>query len=818
MSLDSGCETNCIQEDECHKLNIKIEPLDCTDVNFPTQADGQSPLQIMGKSKFKAVRGKINFSWEGYVVKKLNAGILCGGSFLEDNNMIQDLKNKRVIVENKYYIMETSHLCPLAEPEPNVLNSIPHNTADEPTNKIEIGPSVPKNIVQELKAIHNKHAKVFDGDISEGYNGFSGDHEVDFNFVNNIPPPVNRGHIPSYSSREDQILLQAKIDQLESMGVVAKAHEIGIIPKFASPVMLVNKNSVREMGREEYNSLSIPEKLKHNRLVLCQNKLNEYVEKIPYIYTTVEDTIKSVGAQEFVITSDLTDSFWQRHIREDKKPYFAFHSPFRGTYIFLRSSQGFLNQSEGLENLVRIVLQKGIADGWVVVHADNIYVGGNTMDLATDRWDYVLCELDKNGLKLSPKKTACFPAALDLLGWSKQGRFLVPDEHRQNCLSKANLPTTAHDLRSYIGGYRCFFKAQEKMSQNLQDLEDFVAKTKTKQEKLIWTDELIKCFEDSKKNIKNLDKLYIPSPDDQLILTADWCQKGISATLWAYVQEKFLVVARTSCKLEKSQKSMLPCEGEASAQYVAAKCQNFRGYIKASKKRTISLTDSKPVYQAANLLKKGKFSSNKLINEILTSLSDLGLEYQHLSGKLGQNFIDDYGSRNALSCNSDPKCQICSFVRDCEQMTVGSILSFLPSTESIVASSNVRDKNNSNNLIDDIIKGNVTIPFNNRKAMKFLQDMDPNLIKLRSYLTTGKRPQVKNTKENVVKRYLQKPGLTIAKDGCLVVVKQNKLSKHELVIIPEELSMGLLYGMHINLNHPSYYQMSRMVDTRVVLF
>ena len=114
--------------------------------------------------------------------------------------------------------------------------------------------------------------------------------------------------------------------------------------------MLVNKNSVREIGKENYDRLSIPEKLKHNRLVLCQNKLNEFVEKIPYMYTTVEDTIKSVGAQEFIITSDLTDSFWQRHNREDKKPYFAFHSPFKGTYIFLRSSQGFLNQSENLHN------------------------------------------------------------------------------------------------------------------------------------------------------------------------------------------------------------------------------------------------------------------------------------------------------------------------------------------------------------------------------------------------------------------------------------------------------------------------------------
>ena len=104
---------------------------------------------------------------------------------------------------------------------------------------------------------------------------------------------------------------------------------------------MVHKNSVRELGKEKYKTLPIAEheQLKYNRLVLCQNKLNDFVEKIPHMYQTVEDTIKAVGEKEFVITSDLTNSFWQCHIREDKKPYFDFHSPFKGTYIFLRSSK-----------------------------------------------------------------------------------------------------------------------------------------------------------------------------------------------------------------------------------------------------------------------------------------------------------------------------------------------------------------------------------------------------------------------------------------------------------------------------------------------
>ena len=821
-----------MREDECKRLNIEINPLDAKDINIPTQADGDSPLQIVGKAKFQANRGKIDLHFEGYVCRRLQSAILCGGPFMEENKIVQELSNKRIVIDNKYYVMETSPMCPDPLPElvvshskleskdkgdgnVNEIDAI-KNDSMETLHKIEIGPQVPKKVKEKLIAIHRSHDTVFDGDISKGYNGYSGDHLVDFNFINDIPPPVQQGCVPSYTSRQDLVLMQAKIDQLENMGVVAKANDIGIIPKFASPTLLVQKHSVRDMGKDVYNALPIEEKIKHNRLVLCQNKLNEFVEKIPHMYTTVEDTIKAVGEKEFVITTDLTDSFWQRHITENKKPFFAFHSPFRGNYIFLRSSQGFLNQSEGLENLVRCVLQEGIAEGWVIVHADNIYVTGDEMEITVNRWKFVLDKLAKNNLKLSAKKTACFPTTLDLLGWTKCGRFLIPDKHRQNALSKADLPKTAHDLRSYIGGYRRFFKSQKDMSQNLQELEEFVAKTETKFEKLEWNEVLKAKFESSKEKIKTLDQLYIPKTEDQLVLTSDWSKKGISATLWASVDDKFHVVARTSCKLSPSQEKMIPCEGECAAHFVGAKCTNFRSYIKASKLKTIALTDSKPVYQAANLLKKGKFSTSKLINELLTSISDLGLEYQHLSGKMGQNFMDDYGSRNPVDCSNKSECKICSFLKDCEELTVGPVLSFTTTNVSIISSVDIKEPRETNRLVWDIIRGAATVPFNNRQAMKFLQDQDPDLLKLRFYLTSGKRPQDKNTRETTVKKYLQRNNnITIAKDGCIVVTKQSrKFIRSELVVIPEHLSMGILYGMHINLNHPTHWQLSRVIDTK----
>ena len=72
-----------MRENECTRLNIKIDPLDINDTNLPTQADGNSPLEIVGKTKFIATRGKIDLYYEGYVCKRLQSAILCGGPFME---------------------------------------------------------------------------------------------------------------------------------------------------------------------------------------------------------------------------------------------------------------------------------------------------------------------------------------------------------------------------------------------------------------------------------------------------------------------------------------------------------------------------------------------------------------------------------------------------------------------------------------------------------------------------------------------------------------------------------------------------------------
>ena len=106
LSLDSGCEGDCIRKDECERLGITITSLDHTD-SVPTQADGNSNLDVVGKAKFVGIRDKVQLEFDGYAVSNLQAKILCGAPFLSRNKIVQELHNNKIVIDNKFHILES---------------------------------------------------------------------------------------------------------------------------------------------------------------------------------------------------------------------------------------------------------------------------------------------------------------------------------------------------------------------------------------------------------------------------------------------------------------------------------------------------------------------------------------------------------------------------------------------------------------------------------------------------------------------------------------------------------------------------------------
>ena len=85
------CEENCITEEECTRIKLKIVPLDALD-KVPSQADGTTSLDPVG-AVIIFNRGSHRLHFHGYVVKRLSQPILCSLPFMEQNDLTQNISN-----------------------------------------------------------------------------------------------------------------------------------------------------------------------------------------------------------------------------------------------------------------------------------------------------------------------------------------------------------------------------------------------------------------------------------------------------------------------------------------------------------------------------------------------------------------------------------------------------------------------------------------------------------------------------------------------------------------------------------------------------
>ena len=131
--------------------------------------------------------------------------------------------------------------------------------------------------------------------------------------------------------------------------------------------------------------------------------------------------------------------------------------------------------------------------GWVAILADNLYILGNTEQETITRWDIVLHNLDENNIKLTSKKTHCFPSKLDILGWIKEGDYLYPCPHRQNTLLSASLPTTYGELRSYLGTWHTLYKCKEHQHIIMSPLTKLLSTCPKSSTTIPWTPDTIRA-------------------------------------------------------------------------------------------------------------------------------------------------------------------------------------------------------------------------------------------------------------------------------------------------------------------------------------
>ena len=614
--------------------------------------------------------------------------------------------------------------------------------------------------VDAFTVLNKNFDSVFEPSIGR-YNGFAGKLKARILFGSTVPPP-RKLHAPTYN-RDNLQQLQDKFDELESQGVFGRPEDHGIVVEHVSPSFLVKKSSGGF------------------RLVTAFTALSDHTKTLPTLMPTVENMFQTISEWKYIITADLKDAFYQIPLAKESMKWCGTVTPFRGIRVYLVACQGLPGSSEWLEELLCLLFGDKVQSGQLAKVADDLFVGGETVDELYSNWSEVLDTLYKNGLKLKGLKVIIAPTYAQILGWDWNNGFIKASAHKLLPLSKCEPPGTVTALRSYIGAYKFFNRTIRGCAAHLDDLEKFIA-GKSKNEKLTWTEIMLEKFHTSQKALESAAVITLPKRSDQITIVHDGSHAGIGSVLYLKRQDSIKLGGYFSAKLKSHQIRWYPCEIEALS--IAVSVSHFSPYIRDSSHRTQVLTDNRPCVQAWCKMRRGEFSTSARVGTFMSSLSEYNIEVQHISGSF--NLPSDFLSRNPLTCDSQC-CQLCKFIAETEYGVVRSV------------------------AVQDILSGQSSVPFSNRSAWKNLQIECQDLRRVHAYLTNGTRPTAKNNKVGTVKKFLR--NVTVAKDG-LLVVKQSQpfLPQTELIVVPLRLLHGLLTSLHITLNHPTAHQLTNVFN------
>ena len=362
-TIDSGAIGNMIRLSTVQKLKAEI----CKRAQFAHQADGSSPLKVIGETKLSFTRGQHVFQFEGLVVENLDVVVLAGTPFMEANDIaVRPAKSLITLANGSSFTYGSSY--------------------DRSTQ-----PAARRAVVQ-------------------GYTGAVGPFEAKVN-MGPVEPPQRKDRLPQYA-RNTLVDFQNKVYELEKLGVFKRPEDINVAVEYLNPLFVVKKSNGGY------------------RLDTAFADLGRYSKPQPSLMTDVDSTLRQIAQWRHIITTDLTSAFYQIPLARESMKYCGVATPFRGIRVYARSAMGMPGSETALEELMCRVLGDLIHEGVVAKIEGDLYRGAHSPEELLYKWKRLLQALSKCNLKLSASKTVINPKCTVILGWIWYSGTLQASPHR----------------------------------------------------------------------------------------------------------------------------------------------------------------------------------------------------------------------------------------------------------------------------------------------------------------------------------------------------------------------------------------------------
>ena len=655
----------------------------------------------------------------------------------------------------------------------------------------------------KLDEIHKRNYRVFDDDLSEGY----ADYAAKINFKKESQAPPYKLWAPQFN-KKCQELLQSKCDELEHQGVLADPIDHGINVRNVSPCFIQQKARAKHKKLEDCA-------LEEIRFISCFNVLNDSIRAIPSISSTYENVVKFLARHKYFIFADLLNSYFQIRIDGQDWKHLGIMTPHRGLKVLTRLGQGLLNSDVVLDQVLGKVLGDETSGGICLAARDDLFVGGDSIDETIANWDKILTKLERANLKVTARKVRVFLEDTEVFGHRITNGEVSPSDHTVTSLGDIKMDEikTNKQLNSWRGLYKTLIQHLPDLASMMAPF-DKVTANKPVSGLVDWTVEgRVAAFNRAKLQLKRINKLYLPRPEEKLILMPDTaCEDNCTGwVLYTQRDGKNLPAQFCSAKLAPYMANWFPCEKEGVGAVLAI--DQCRHWINESHHITTVLADNQPVVDAAKMMKLGRHSKSPRLQSLLSSVNRSNVQFMHSSAKAGEHVVPDRLSRLKRTCGAKD-CQTERFLDDIPAniQCMSTLIPNLTLEDLIFGNMEPASLGASSSELSEILcKGRGAIPLGSRAAWLEIQRSN---IECRKYLDQvkygqlpGKKDSSKANLNKMRKNCIVEKGLIVCKSFDNILMRERSR-----VFVPGEFLKSILTVIHVRLDHISTFQLENVFN------
>lgn len=275
------------------------------------------------------------------------------------------------------------------------------------------------------------------------------------------------------------------------------------------------------------------------RICVDMRRANEAILDEKHPMPTIEDLLPLLKDAVLFSKIDLKKAYHQIELHEDSREITTFSTPF-GLYRWKRLSMGLKCAPEMFQKIMENVFR--CCEG-IFIYLDDILVFGRSKEEHDNNLQKLLKRIDELGLTVSPEKCLYHQTEIRFLGHRLDAGKLKPSLDKVKAIREFCHPSSASELRSFLG----LVTYVGKFIPNLSTLLDPLQKT-ARQPIFSWSPEDNARFEEITKLLSDEANLSFFDPSLRTIVMADASPVGLGAVL---LQEKGSSI-RTICFINRS--------------------------------------------------------------------------------------------------------------------------------------------------------------------------------------------------------------------------------------------------------------------------